>query len=243
MIKNVLIIICSRNPNSILHMCVESLLKYQTFIKDNDMDDIFNYKIIIVDSNSTNKDGYNLIKNKYKDIEIYFAKNINYEIGAYKIGFNLYPNFDFYYCIQDSIILKKKIDMSLVNDTTVFIPQRITGFWTTKMCQGNLSEQELKHELWDSNRTINRIKNKLLLNCKLPYQDLIDKRFCLCLHNTFVVTKKIIVDIFDTFDILPTSKRQSCAYERLLGMYFILKKIKTIEAMGTHFNKIHCKRK
>jgi uncharacterized membrane protein YvbJ len=42
-------------------------------------------------------------------------------------------------------------------------------------------------------------------------------------HNIFVVNNNIMKDIFDNLTIAPIDKNESCSYERLFGIYFILK--------------------
>jgi len=42
-----------------------------------------------------------------------------------------------------------------------------------------------------------------------------------------IVNNYIMTDILNTFKILPVDKEGSCCYERNLGIYFIVKKIKT----------------
>ena len=44
----------------------------------------------------------------FPNVEIFFIKNKNYEYGAWKYALSIYPNYDIYFCIQDSIIVKKK---------------------------------------------------------------------------------------------------------------------------------------
>jgi hypothetical protein len=93
-----LIVICSRNPNNYL---IENVTNLKKFYPDN--------KIIIIDSDSTDLTSYKIVKEKFNDIEIHYVKNKNYPYGAWKIAYNLYPNYETYMCIQDSLICTKKI--------------------------------------------------------------------------------------------------------------------------------------
>ena len=48
------------------------------------------------------------------------------------------------------------------------------------------------------------------------------------MHNSFIISNKNINDLFNTLIHPPVNKEGSATYERLFGLYFILKNIKTI---------------
>jgi len=202
-----LIIICSKSPNPNLYNCVEQLYKIQ-------MDD--NTNICIVDSDSDNFDIYNKLKEKYPSVDIQYAKNKNYEYGAYKYAYNLYPNYDIYICIQDTLTCTKKIDLTIVDNNNVYTYFHFGGFTT--------------------HIDIKQYAIKLLEGVNLNYKDIIDTPFNLSTHNSFIVNKYIMKNIFETLVNPPINKDDSCAYERIFGLYFILKNIKTHE-LSNHFTK------
>lgn len=203
-----LIVICSKSPNNYLYNCVEQLYNIQ-------MDD--NTKMCIVDSDSDNFDNYNKVKEKYPSVDIQYAKNKNYEYGAWKYAYALYPDYDIYICIQDSIIIHKRIDLNIVDNNNVYTYGCVGGF--------NIHPE------------IKPLAIQLLDGVNLNYKDIIDTDFNLAAHSSFVVNNYVIKNIFETFTKLPTNKDGSCSYERLLGMYFILKNIKTHELGGNYMTK------
>lgn len=46
-------------------------------------------------------------------------------------------------------------------------------------------------------------------------------------HCSFIVTNNTIKNIFDILINPPKNKQESCSYERVFGLYFIIKEIKT----------------
>ena len=66
---------------------------------------------------------------------------------------------------------------------------------------------------------------------------LIHTRFVLAEHSSFIVNNAIMKDIFTTLQIPPIDKEGSCCYERLFGLYFIIKKINTV-SFTNYVNKI-----
>ena len=212
MCKNILVVISSKNPTQILIDNINNLYSIQ-------MTDGNKYKIICVDSDSTNFETYELINQRFQSvIEIIYAKNKNYEDGAYKHADNKYPNYNIYICMQDTFIITKQIDMCDVNDSYCFSCYHKSGY---------LSDPNTKH-----------IGITQLYNTGLEYKQIIDTPFNLAQHCSFVVSKSVMNDIFNTLINPPTDKLGSCSYERVFGLYFILKQIKTIDLNGYH-TKIH----
>lgn len=210
-----LITISSKNPSKYLLKNIENIQNCFYMYP--------NKKICIIDSNSDNLNIYDIIKKKYPLIyeDIEFVKNKNYEYGAYKLSYFKYPDYDVYCCIQDSLILNSYIDLSLINDNTAFTYCEKVGFNTHKS-----------------------IKNKgieLLNNVKLDYEQIIHTDFNLATHCSFIVSCNIMKDIYETLTNPPLDKKGSCCYERLFGLYFILKKINIIK-MQDFFTKFHFRR-
>jgi 8-oxo-dGTP diphosphatase len=207
--KNILIVISSKTPNPLLNDCIDSLYKIQ-------IDDSYNYKICIVDSNSDDLTFYYKINTNFPNVEIHIVKNKNYEYGAWNYAQTIYPNYDIYFCIQDSMSVKTKIDLSLINDNNAYTFHNNNGYHTD-----------------DS------IKQKGIENLKytnLNFEPFINSNFLLAQCNSFIVNNNVMKDIFKTFTIPPIDKHGSCFYERNFGIYFIIKNINCIDLFN-YMNK------
>ena len=77
-----------------------------------------NPKIVVVDSDSPDKSYFNKIQSS--NIAILDVKNKNYDTGAYWIAFNKFNDFDNYYFLQDSTIIKENLSSFENNDLTTF---------------------------------------------------------------------------------------------------------------------------
>lgn len=206
-----LIVISSKSPNPYLYECIDKLYKIQIKNKIRE-------KICIIDSDSDDLTNYIKIKNAFPFVEIYFIKNKNYEYGAWKYAYSIYPNYDIYIFLQDSIIINKKIPFNIIDDYNAYIFHNYEGY------ESHLSIKEAG---------INNIKNS-----GLNYANTVDKFFCVAQHNSFIVNNYMVKDIFETLQIPPINKDGSCFYERNFGLYFILKNIKTHD-LYNYFNKYH----
>jgi hypothetical protein len=200
---NVLICISSKTPNPLLFDCISALYKIQ--ITDNN-----NYKICVVDSDSDDLLLYDKIKIEFPNVDLLFVKNKNYEYGAYKYAHIAYPEHHIYICIQDNIIINKYIDLNVVNDNNVYCKHSYSGCFydieTKQMGIDNLKNTELD-----------------------PYfYSIIDTNFNLATLNIFIVNNKIIKEMYRILTSPPTNKCGSRTYERIFGLYFILKNINTI---------------
>jgi hypothetical protein len=71
-----------------------------------------NADIVIVDSDSEDK-SYMLQISRHEGIQVLDCKNKHYDTGAYWKAFDLYPDYDFYFFIHDS--LSVNTDLSAVN--------------------------------------------------------------------------------------------------------------------------------
>jgi hypothetical protein len=196
----VLIVISSKSPNSILHECLDSLFKVQ--IKNSP-----NYKVCVVDSDSDNMEMYDKIKADFPQVELHFIKNKNYEYGAWKFASEHYPNYDIYFCIQDSIVIKKEVPLSKVDDKNAYIFFHKSGY-TSNMGVKNIGK---------ANMNLAGIK----------YNNIINSHFTIAQHSSFIVNKNIMKDVFKTLVSSPKNKRGSRSYERVFGIYFIKKNIAT----------------
>lgn len=197
----VLICISSRYPNPLLMDCIERLYRIQ--IGDGNA-----YKICVVDSDSNNLMHYVEVAQRFPEVEIHLVKNRNYEYGAWKYISNRHSNYDVYFCIQDSNLIEKCIDLSVVNDSTAYTFHHESGY-----------------------HTHTSIKQKGIDNLKkgtLDYAPLVDTHFLLTQHSAFIVNRKTLGDIFISLPEAPVDKDGSCFYERNFGLYFIIKGFTTL---------------
>jgi len=207
----VLIVILSKSPNAILHQCLDNMFKIQ--IKDKT-----NYKVCVVDSDSDSMDIYERIKVDFPTVELHFIKNKNYEYGAWKFASEHYPNYDIYFCIQDSVIIKKEVPLSIVDDKNAYIWFHKSGYHL--------------------NQSVKAVGKFNMNRAGIKYNNIINSHFTIAQHNSFIVNKNIMKDIFKTLISSPTNKRGSRSYERVFGIYFIKKNIK-IHNMEDYFTKYH----
>jgi hypothetical protein len=197
-----LICICSNFPNPLLHDCIDSLYKNQ--IKNDT-----NYKICVIDSDSSDFSFYEKVKTSFPEVELMFVKNKGYEYGAWKKAYEKYPNFDNYFFIQDSIIWTHQIDLNYLDDSNAFTFYHNSGYYY----HPDFKERDRKY------------LNSIGLSC----DSIIDTNFTLAQYCSFIVNNKIMSDILKTFPILPTDRKWSCSYERIFGLYFLVNKINTFD--------------
>lgn len=200
-----------------MYKCIDNLYKIQ-------LDNRLNFKICVIDSDSDDLTNYKLIKNDFPDVEILFIKNKNYEYGAWKYAYSIYQNYDLYFCIQDTILIEKKIPLNIIDNCNTYTFHNYTGY---SLPSGYYSQLEVKEA---------GIKN--LENSNLDYENIIDTNFCLAQHSSFIVNNYIMNDIFLTLKKPPINKIGCCFYERNFGLFFILKKINTID-LHNYMIKIH----
>lgn len=213
----VLYVICSCAPNPFLYGCIESLCSRQ-------IDCSTENKICIVDSDSSNFSQYERVKTAFPDVEIHYAKNKNYEYGAWKYALEQYPDYDVYFCIQDSLHVQSKINLHDVNDKTALLFYHVSGF----------------HSIYPPGVPVIIPSEaiELIKDSGLDYSQVINTRFTLATHSSFVVSNAVLRDIFTTLTKPAVSKGDSINYERVFGLYFILKNIRTID-IQKKLQKIH----
>lgn len=220
--KKILVTLCSKNPNHYLLKNIDFLINKQLIEED--------YTICVIDSDSQILNIYLKIKKKFPNVNIHHIKNKNYEYGAYKYSYLMYPDFDIYICIQDTLEIIKKIDLNVIDDKTAYICKNKSGFSCDK------SNIELGM--------------KILKTTSFKYPDFLNNKskryFNMAQHCSFIVSRHLMSDIFKVFTIPPTDKCGSQCYERLFGLYFIYKNIKTIdlkEKKKCYIKKHHSKRR
>jgi hypothetical protein len=211
MIK-VSICICSKFPNPLLFTCIKNL--YEIQINSQTEQSIksvkkYIYEIHVMDSCSTDFVYYNEIADEFPDVKIHIIENKNYEYGAWKYMLDNYNSSDIFFCIQDSIIITKYIDLDILNNKTCYTFHHDSGY------------------VWHQSIIELGIEN--LKNSNLNYVPIIDTHFRLAQHCCFILNKHILEDIFRHLTIPPINKAGSCVYERNFGIYFIDKSIDTID--------------
>jgi hypothetical protein len=203
---SVLICICSKYPNTYLYECIDELYKKQI---NTQFTQNFIYKIHIVDSDSENLSYYEKIQQDFPDVEIHMIKNKNYEYGAWKYILEKYPWFDIYFCIQDNININQYIDLNILDDKSAYTYNNYSGY--------------------NSHLRIKNLGIEILKGSNLDYMPIIDTNFNLAVHNSFIVSNKLMKDIFNCLTIPPINKEGSCAYERNFGIYFCINEITTFD--------------
>ena len=205
----VLIAISSKAPNDILYECIDSLFKVQ--IKNSP-----DYTVCVVDSDSDNMGVYEKIKVDFPTVQIHFIKNKNYEYGAWKFASKTYPNYDVYFCIQDSIVVTKEIPLSVVDNTNAYTFFHNSGFML--------------------NAVVKNVARSNMNRAGINYSNVINTPFNIAQHSSFIVNNFVMKDIFKTLVSPPQNKMGSRSYERVFGIYFIKKHIKTHDLQG-YFKK------
>lgn len=112
------VIPCKYNPKfPFIIQLVEDIRKYHT-----------EEKIVIVDSNSTDKSYFNILK-KY-DVIIEDVSNLYWMVGAYWYAYKKYPNEKYYYFMHDSMRVKANLDYLKQIDvvTLMYFNRNISNF-------------------------------------------------------------------------------------------------------------------
>ncbi|MDA9173151.1 hypothetical protein N9O24_01045, partial [bacterium] len=61
-------------------------------------------KVVVIDSDSSDA---TFLRGLPDDVDVCYAKNTGYEYGAYKYALRYYTEYDYYVCLQDSLLLRK----------------------------------------------------------------------------------------------------------------------------------------
>ena len=174
--------------------------------------------IVAVDNGSLNNTWYNIAKEL--NIKILYNDSVLYrfEIGAYKKALQHFRA-DKYIFIQGTIFINNELNLSqLDTDEGMAIS---FGILLNNLC-------------W-SNDGLNLINQMLLsINMDVWNNDPIVLWNCFCCNNIFInnMLKSGV------FNIISNTKEHSCAFERILGVYFN-KKLKNINVINNNsFRKI-----
>tara|TARA_B100001094_G_scaffold84160_1_gene80476 strand:+ start:629 stop:1306 length:678 start_codon:yes stop_codon:yes gene_type:complete len=195
--RSVLVVYSCYNPPSSLLDSIQSV--YSKVININH----FRIAIVCVDNDSNILTTYDIIKSKFPDVEIIFNKNKNYEWGAYKYAHDNFPYYDFYFCLQDTIIFEKPFDIDLIEDNSPYTIFHSGGF--KLMGRGFSSQDLLNHKMFKQN---------------INFDDMVNEDFILCQHNTLLITRSDLSKLFKFLINPPTNKIETEMYERIFGAYF-----------------------
>ena len=195
--KSTLIVYSCYNPSISLIDSIQSIYdKIEGY-------DISVVKIICVDNDSNILTTYDVVKKQFPDVEIVFNKNKNYEWGAYKYAYDNFPHYDFYFCLQDTIIFQRPFNINLVEDNSPYTIFHSGGF--KNMGRGFSSQDLLNHRLFKQN---------------INFDNMVDEDFILCQHNTLLITRSDLSKLFESLISPPTNKIETEMYERIFGAYF-----------------------
>jgi len=216
--QSVLICICSKYQNPLLYECIKKLYEKQVH---NPLNAKYIYKIHVVDSCSSNIVNYHKIALDFPEVKIHMIENKNYEYGAWKYILKKYPSQHIYFCIQDTIIINRYIDLDILDNKTAYTFHHKSGY----LLDPNIKEMGIEN----------------LKNSNLNYKSIIDTKFNLAQHNSFIVNRHMFQDIFKHLTIAPINKLGSRFYERNFGIYFLAKGINTVDLFN-FMSKTHGER-
>ena len=162
--------------------------------------------IIIVDNNSTYVEDIFSNLRKYENV-VLLNNNIEckFEIGAYNVGLkylmdeNLYKDFSYIVMIQDTFIIKNKVDFNILYQKNVTACPIVD-------CYGDLSNVHRGYY-----ESFLPILERLNLNSNLE-----NSSFCWC--NSFIISSEKVMVLYNFIkDIVITERWDSCVSERYLG--------------------------
>ena len=185
-------------------------------------------KIVVVDSDSPDKSYFD--KLKLKSIEVLDAKNKNYDTGAYWIAFNKFHDYDNYYFLQDSIIIKENLifyeKYSLTTFRYFLSINRVGGFIIDKTKKNFIKKLS---DFFKKNKKIHDIYG-YDYNDQITWSNEQLKKTLYFLPKTwlsvfgpiFLCKKHVMLNLVQkNFDkILPTNKIEQMCMERLFGIAF-----------------------
>ena len=91
----------------IIFECITSIKQYHPYDK-----------IVVVDSDSSDRSYFDTLRTDF-GVEVLDVHNVSYAPGAFRIGYEHYPDEDFYYCIHDSMLVRGSMKQFEVNPLTV----------------------------------------------------------------------------------------------------------------------------
>jgi len=194
-----LAILCSRNPDQLLVDTVRGLNELYS-----------EFDIVVVDSNSTDVSTYDEIRDDV--MAVHLAKNDNYEIGAYKFAYELYPDYDVYMCIQDSFCPSIKVELDNLADNQICCAPLYQGLH--RCHYADFYKPSSPHQYLMDLVVGSQYEQYAL--------DHITEGFLLVQYNSFIITKGMMEQLISCISpILPTDKNGSAFYERMFGLLFL----------------------
>lgn len=214
MSKSVLVVYSCHNPSLSLISSIQSLYNNK-ILNDN------KHKIICVDNDSNRLETYGVIKQKFPNVEIIFEKNQNYEWGAYKYAHDNFPDYDLYFCLQDTIVFREPFNINSIEDNSPYTIFTSGGF--KSMGRGHSTQDFLNHRLFKQN---------------INFDHRVDEDFILTQHNTFLITKLDLSKLFKSLINPPISKIDAEMYERLFALSFDSNNVKR-RVLNQYITKIN----
>ena len=118
--KSNLCVISTKNPTEVLLNSINGIKRFYP-----------EFDIVVVDSDSTNMDGFKLLP---PDVTVEFIKNRNWELGAWTYAYNKYNNYKIYMFLQDGL---EPIDRIIGFDTNTFEDGTMYSFhYTARIVDG-----------------------------------------------------------------------------------------------------------
>jgi glycosyltransferase involved in cell wall biosynthesis len=208
-----LVLICARNPDLALERCLAGLDKFYP-----------DWDIVIIDSNSDDTSMYGKIKRD--NLTIHLSNNVNYELGAWNIGYELYPDYDYYMCIQDTLQpIRMALPIPDMKKNEIYIKNNSSGFrWGTAPTSLELTKGTAMEEL------------------VMKYAHPNAEEFVLAPDSSFISSNENLKSLLALLPNLPTNKEGSKSTERLIGLGIVHMLKLTPLFLNPAFKKTHGKR-
>ena len=207
--KTSLCVLCSKDPNEALYLTILGIKSVYP-----------EFDILIVDSDSEKTEMYDRIGKEFPEIKIHLGKNKNYEMGAWKMAYDLYPEYDIYMCLQDNVQpLIRLPNIEKLNENDVYILPHDSGL----ICITRDNPKRPGPHRRRGKRRLSTAITKLISKTKyyITFLKLKEERFSITLGNNFITSNYIMRKLTQNLDRLPCSKEESCSYERILSLFFI----------------------
>ena len=207
--KTSLCVLCSKDPDESL--CV-TILGIKSVYPE--------FDILIIDSDSEKTEMYDRIGKDFPEIKIHLGENKNYEIGAWKMAYDLYPEYDIYMCLQDNVLpLIRLPNIEKLNVNDVYILPHDSGL--EGITRSNPKPPGPRSRR--NKRMLLRVITELISKTKYytTFLKLKEERFSITSGNNFITSNYIMRKLTQNLDRLPCNKEGSCSYERILSFFFI----------------------
>ena len=209
--KHMFMIACYFDPdNPVVFSCVNS-------IRDHHPDS----KIIVIDSDSPDKSYFEELK-KW-NAEAIDAKNVHRETGAIWYIYENFSSYDYYYCLQDSLVINADLSSTLARDLTLL---RYFPSWDGHLFDGNPGHHEARCGWGDGEDSLG-----LAYKSKMEDRDFVERMLALTpytipkkwdsVFGPIIMCKRSLLDKLykNGFNkLLPKNKIESCAMERAWGI-------------------------